>query len=282
MYILIIGGTQFLGPFVVRELYEKGHSVTLFHRGLTETTLPSAIQHIHGDRKDLQTFREEFRQRPPNVVLDMAPFTQNDAERVRETFQGIAQRMVAISSGDVYRAYGRVIGSEPGSPDAVPLSEDAPLRQKLFPYRGETLKSADDPTRWMDDYEKILVEQVVMNTPGVPGTVLRLPMIYGPGDQQHRLFPYLKRMDDRRPAILLDEGIASWLWTRGYVENVAAAIVAAVLNPHAAGRIYNVGEPTTPPISTWIRQIGQAAGWTGEIVTVLKPVSHHTSLYRST
>ena len=26
-------------------------------------------------------------------------------------------------------------------------------------------------------------------------------MVHGPGDNQHRLFPYLKRMDDRRPAI---------------------------------------------------------------------------------
>ena len=30
-------------------------------------------------------------------------------------------------------------------------------------------------------------------------------MVYGPGDYQHRLFEYLKRMDDQRPAIILDE-----------------------------------------------------------------------------
>ena len=170
----------------------------------------------------------------------------------------------------VYRAYGRVLGKEPGPPEVVPLSEDAPLREKLFPYRGKTLKGADDPTQWMDDYDKILVEQVIMHIPQVPGTILRLPMVYGPGDLQHRLFPYLKRIDDRRPHIVLDEGTASWRWTRGYVENVAAAIVAAVLSEQAAGRIYNVGEPETLPISGWVRLIGQAVGWRGEVVSLPK------------
>jgi nucleoside-diphosphate-sugar epimerase len=272
MNILVIGGTHFLGPWVVKGLYEKGHTVTLFHRGQTEGALPPHIAHLHSDRKDLFRFREHFQAHPPDVVLDMFPFTQQDAQQVRETFQGCARRVVAISSADVYRAYGRVLGTEPGPADAVPLSEDAPLREKLFPYRGKTLKGADDPTRWMDDYDKLLVEQVIMQIPQVPGTILRLPMVYGPGDPQHRLFPYLKRMDDRRPHMLLDEGTASWRWTRGYVENIAAAIVAAVLSEQAAGRLYNVGEPETLPISQWVRLIGQAVGWTGEVVTLPKQV----------
>jgi nucleoside-diphosphate-sugar epimerase len=37
----------------------------------------------------------------------------------------------------------------------------------------------------------------------IAGTVLRLPMVCGPGDMFHRLHPYLKRMDDGRPGILI-------------------------------------------------------------------------------
>ena len=75
-----------------------------------------------------------------------------------------------------------------------------------------------------------------MGTAGLPGTVLRLPTVYGPGDYQHRLFEYLKRMDDGRPAIPLGEGVASWRWTHGYVEDVALAVVLAVTTsgPHGA------------------------------------------------
>ncbi len=66
-----------------------------------------------------------------------------------------------------------------------------------------------------------------MSDPDIEGTVLRLPFVYGPGDYQHRIFEYLKRMDDKRPAILLDQKRARWRWTWGYVKDVAAAIACA-------------------------------------------------------
>jgi nucleoside-diphosphate-sugar epimerase len=165
---------------------------------------------------------------------------------------------VAISSQDVYRAYDRVTRRDPGPPDQVPLTEDAPLREKLYPYEREGV----------EDYEKILVEKVVMGNPDLPGTVLRLPAVYGPGDYQHRSFEYVKRMEDGRPAILLGEGMASWRWTHGYVEDVALAIALAVSEGRAAGRVYNVGEPDPPSWAEWVREIGRAAGWNGEVAVV--------------
>ena len=60
-------------------------------------------------------------------------------------------------------------------------------------------------------------------------------MVHGPRDYQHRLFPYLKRMDDGRPAIVLDEDRARMRVTRGYVEDVAAAIALAATDPRASG-----------------------------------------------
>jgi nucleoside-diphosphate-sugar epimerase len=120
----------------------------------------------------------------------------------------------------------------------------------------------------MDDYEKILVERVTLSEPELPGTVLRLPMVYGPGDRQHRMFEHLRRMQDERPAILLDEGLAKWRWTRGYVENIAAAVALAATDERAAGKTYNVGEVEALPMIDWVREIGHAAGWTGQIIPV--------------
>jgi nucleoside-diphosphate-sugar epimerase len=194
--------------------------------------------------------------------------TEAEARTLMESFRGVARRVVAISSEDVYRACDRFRGVDPGPPDPMPLTEESPLRARLYPYRTDPPRAADDPRRGMDDYEKILVERVVMGEPELPGTVLRLPAVYGPGDRQHRLFEYLKRMDDGRPAILLEEGQAAWRWSRGYVENVAAAIALAVIDERAAGRIYNVAEPEALPEAEWVGRIGAAAGWLGEIVAV--------------
>ena len=268
MKILIMGGTGFVGPRVVELLVEEGHGVAVFHRGRTVADLPVGVEHILGDRERLGDSTDEFRRFSPEVVVDVAPMLEEHARAVMETFGGLAVRVVAVSSGDVYRAYGRLTGLEPGPPDPVPLTEDAPLRERLYPYRAEEPRAADDPLRWADEYEKILVERAVMGDPGLPGTVLRFPAVYGPGDGQRRLFPYLKRMDDGRPAILLGEGMARWRWTRWHVENVAAAVALAATDERAAGRVYNVGEAEALTEAGWVGAIGGAAGWDGEVVSV--------------
>ncbi len=266
MHILVIGGMRFIGRAVVRLLNEQGHEVAIFHR--THANVPAGVQRIFGDRSQLHASKQDFACFSPEVVLDMIPFVEKDARSVMDLFKGMARRVVAISSQDVYRAYGRLLRTEPGLADPVPLTEDSPLREKLYPYRGATLRPSEDKQHWMDDYDKIPIERIIMSDPDLPGTILRLPMVYGPGDDQHRLFEYLKRMDDKRPAILLDAGVASWRWTRGYVENVAAAIVLAITNDRAIGRIYNVGEVRTLTIAEWVRAIADAADWKGNSITV--------------
>jgi nucleoside-diphosphate-sugar epimerase len=247
---------------------DRGHKVLCAHRGQTEADLPPEVVHLHDDRERLADHRPELARFAPEVVIDTRPMTESQARALMETVRGIARRVVALSSGDVYRAYGLLHGTEAGPPEPIPIAEDAPLRHRLYPYRGDAPRAPADPMRWLDDYDKILVEQVVMGEPRLSGTILRLPMIYGPGDDAHRLFSYLKRMDDGRPAILLEEIQARWRWARGYVEDVAEAVVLAVVDDRAAGRVYNVSEPEALSEVEWVRAIGRVVGWTGDVISV--------------
>ncbi len=268
MRVLIIGGTGFIGPQVVLSLLDMGHEVTLFHRGETEADLPGQVKHIHGNRRHILDSREELTRLSPDVVVDMFALCERDTRTVIDAFRGVAGRLVTVSSQDVYRAYGKVIRIESGPPETVPLSEDSPLRTKLYPYREEIPRDRDDPHKYLDDYDKIPVELATMGEPELQGTVVRLPMVYGQRDTQHRLFNYLKRMDDGRPAIILDEGIAGWRASRGYVENVGKAIALAAVRERARGRIYNVAEREAQTMADWVKKIGEAAGWPGEIAVV--------------
>ena len=270
MRVLVIGGTRFVGPLVVRQLADAGEDVAVFHRGETEGALPIGVRHIHGDRRRLNDYAGEVRGFAPEVVVDMIPLTEGDARGVVDAFRGIAGRVVACSSGDVYRAYGVLQGIEPGPPDPAPLTEDSPLRSRLYPYRGDTPRAEGDPKRRLDDYDKIPVERTYLGEPSLPGTVLRLPYVYGPLDYQHRLYPYVKRMDDDRPAIIVQEDMARFRWTRGYVEDVARAVVLAVRDESAAGRVYNVGDPEPVSEADWVREVGRVVGWRGEVLAVSK------------
>jgi nucleoside-diphosphate-sugar epimerase len=262
MRILIIGGTNFIGPRVVTELCARGHDVAVFHRGATEHAETDGVEHIHGDRAQIVQYVPQFRTFAPDVVLDMACMFEPDARALVDAMRGAARRAVVVSSVDVYRAYGRMHGSEPGPIEPMPLSEDSPLRERLYPYRGER------PDSRMDDYDKIPVERAFLSEPGMPGTVIRLPAVHGEGDYQHRLFLEARRFEAGRPFIIVQEDAADWLWPRTYVGNAARAIAMVATDERAANRVYNA--PVDPPLTQrqWLETCTRIAGWRGEIIGV--------------
>ncbi|MEL6320299.1 MAG: NAD-dependent epimerase/dehydratase family protein, partial [Cyanobacteria bacterium J06626_14] len=161
MNIFIIGGTNFIGPYVVRALVEKGHSVTVFHRGQTQADLPPSVRHLYGDRAQLHRFQSDIDKFAPDIVLDMIAYTEADAQAVVDGFSERACRAVVISSMDVYRARDILWNVETGILDPVPLTESSPLRSRLYPFRELPELRGEIPA----DYEKILVEQIYQSEP---------------------------------------------------------------------------------------------------------------------
>jgi len=234
VHILVIGGTKFIGPYVVEQLVSLGHTVTVYHRGEHEPVLPLGVRHVHNPAAAMpvDSFPSEVLQPSPGVVIHMIPTGERDSRALVNTFRDRTRRLVVLSSGDVYQAYGRLIGLEAGPPAPGLLTESSPLRTVLYPHRTQA-KSPDD---WVYGYDKILVEQTVLGDPFVPAVVLRLPKVYGPGENADFSTVHGFRHQPQ------------WRWTHGYVENVAHAIVVAALHPAAAG-IYNVGEEMTPTVA---------------------------------
>jgi nucleoside-diphosphate-sugar epimerase len=266
MRILLIGGNGFIGRFVAAQLIQQGHVVAVFHRG---TASVPGVEDLRGDRNQLTASAQELKRFAPDVVIDMIISSGPQAEELMSTFRGATQRVVMLSSADVYRAVGISHGTEDGPLQQVPLTEESELRRNLHPYQPADLQFLRKIFPWVsDDYDKIPAECVVMNDRDVPGTVLRLPMIYGPGDRLRRFLPVVKRITDGRRHIIFPETLAAWRSPRGYVENVAAAIALAATDERAARRIYNVCEE--PPFSEleWAQKIAAGMRWDGEFVVL--------------
>jgi nucleoside-diphosphate-sugar epimerase len=267
MKILLIGGSGFIGHFTAERLQQSGHSVTIFHRG--NTKLPEGVEEILGNRQFLQDHQSEFRRQKFDVVVDFVLSSGRQAQQLMDTFRGIAGRVVGLSSMDVYRAWGVFYNMEPGGLQELPLTEDSDLRTSRVTYPPEVLKRAQTIYGWMDaEYDKIPVEQAVLSDPKLPGTILRLPMLYGPGDPLHRFHPILKRIDDGRKQIIFADDVAPLRTPRGYVSDVAAAIALAATSTQAAGRIYNVCEAESFGELDWARKIATATEWDGEFVVL--------------
>lgn len=231
MKALVIGGTRFIGAHVVRRLHEDGFEVTVLHRGRSSNPILPDVRHvIDADAEYPITRFPSAVHAHWDTVVHMVAMGLADASAAVQTFSGRTARLAIVSSSDVYRAYGRLVRSEPGPIESVPLKEDAPLRTVLYPYRGMEAQLGGYATR----YEKILVERAVREQDQLDWTILRLPKVYGPEDNGDLATIY---------------GCAAWpewRWTHGHVRNVAAAIAMAATMPLASNEIFNVGEELTP------------------------------------
>jgi nucleoside-diphosphate-sugar epimerase len=194
MRFLLIGGNGFIGSPLMNELRGSGHEIAVLHRRVAAQPNGAGLVRILGDRSHLFDCRNQIRGFSPDVIIDLILNSGEQARQLMNVARGLTRRVIAISSMDVYRAWGVLQGVEPGPLEPLPLTEDSRLRNVRTLYPSETVKMMQSIFTWLrEPYDKIAVEEEIMSNSKIPATVLRLPMVYGPGDPLHRLFPLLKR-----------------------------------------------------------------------------------------
>lgn len=245
MNVLVIGGTRFIGAHAVRHLHEAGAAVTVLHRGTSTNPILPAVEHVTdpGAAYPVTAFPAAVR-RDWDVVVHMVAMGEADAEAAVRTFSGRAGRFVLVSSSDVYRAYGRLTKAEPGLPEPAPLTEEAPLRSVLYPYRGMEAQIG----AYARDYEKILAERAVQGAAGLDWTILRLAKVYGPED------------NGDLASVHGFAAVPHWRWSHGHVRNVSAAVAGAARHPSARNAVFNVGEAHTPSMGERLARLPARRG----------------------
>jgi nucleoside-diphosphate-sugar epimerase len=254
MRVVVLGGTRFIGRRVVADLVGRGDEVLVIHRGETEPPGLPECEHLHTSRAEFAGVADRVRAFAPDAVIDCLAMSRSDVDSVLPYLPDT--QLVLLSSVDVYEAFWLVLSDREGEP--VPIDEDAPTRSVRYPYA----KSGERPS----DYDKLDVEPSYVER---GAAVLRLAMIYGEHDHQRREEFILRRVRAGRTRIPI--GAGDWLWTRAYVGDVSAAVLAALGNPAVAGEVINIGEPLVRSMRGWATDILAAAGHEAELVTVPDP-----------
>jgi nucleoside-diphosphate-sugar epimerase len=240
--------------------------VTIYHRGQHEAEFARPVAHVHGDRRDYARFRADLARLSPEGVVDVIPMNADDARALVQALRGRIGRSVHISSGDVYA---------PGQP--IPIPEDAHLA--AIELRELSLHGQRVP------YSKVAVEAVIREAQAegdLPATILRLPAVYGPHDPLAREWFFVKRVLDGRQRIALPDGGLS-LFHRGYVHDVALAVLLALESPKAVGRTYNVGHERVLTARGIAEMVGETMGHKWEVVAIpgerLPPTNPYAAPY---
>ncbi len=165
--ILILGGTSFIGPHQVEYALSRGHEVTLFNRGRTNSHLFPQLEKLVGDRNgDLRALEG----RSWDVVIDNSAINPAWVKRSASLLKNSCERYVFVSTRSVYADTSR-----------VPMSVAAPV----WTYALAGVQPGAE--RLPYGLSKALAEQHARDAFGVDRSLIFRPgLIIGPGDTTDR------------------------------------------------------------------------------------------------
>ncbi|MEM1090363.1 MAG: NAD-dependent epimerase/dehydratase family protein [Pseudomonadota bacterium] len=163
-HLLILGGTGFLGPHIVKSALSRGHKVTLFNRGKTAPDMFPDVETLIGDR-DGQL--DALKGRDFDGVIDTSAYVPRISGMSAELLQERVPHYLFVSTISVYQGF-----AEPG------MTEDAPLAQLT--------EETEQVTGATYGALKALSEEAVYQHYPESTTVVRPGLIVGPLDKTDR------------------------------------------------------------------------------------------------
>ena len=254
---LILGGSGPIGTAIGETL----RAVDTPYLSVSRTAL--GLSSVAADRTDTAHMQRLISEHDITTIIDVIAYTEADTLPLLAAIDGKVERYVMLSSADVYRNYGLLNRTEIGTP-STHLTEDAPLRTRLYPYKQSQPRADSDPQKWMDEYDKIPLENAVRVMQS-DWTILRLPMVYGAAGKLNRFDWITKPILRGEAAIRAGAAWLEWVTTYSYIGNVADAIVHTAKHTAARNEMFNITDHAPMSHREWIAAFAECANWTGEI-----------------
>src|SRR4030095_15762044 len=100
MKLLILGGTKFLGRYVVEDALARGHEVTLFNRGQLNPELFPEVEKLRGDRDG---GLDALQGRRWDAVVDTSGYSPRVVRDAARLLRDAVEHYTFVSSISVYR-----------------------------------------------------------------------------------------------------------------------------------------------------------------------------------
>lgn len=172
--VLVLGGTGFIGPHLVRALLAQGHTVTIFNRGRTNADLFPNVEKLLGDRDgDLESLKGHTW----DVAIDNSATNPKWVRLSAQLLQRAVGLYLFTSTRSVYSDFSVVGMNEDGpthAPDPAAIEEGRQL-----PY----------------GTAKITCEYELKQAFPARHLVVRPGLIVGPGDATDRFTYWPARID---------------------------------------------------------------------------------------
>jgi len=173
--ILVVGGTQFIGVHLVKQLLSAQHEVTIANRGKTKDEFGSSVNRIILERTDSESISCALNGKFYDVVYDSQAYSSNEVKYLLDAVS--CKKYIEISTVSVYYPHFKM---------ALPESDFDPTSHPLkwcsrddFDY-GEIKRQAE--CAMFQAYSHI------------PSVAVRLPLVIGEDDYTKRLYFYIEHV----------------------------------------------------------------------------------------
>jgi len=237
MKALVTGATGFVGAHLAEALVHRGIEVTALVRSpakaarLTEL----GIKQVPGDLQDLGALGRAVEGQ--DVIFHVAGVVaaRDEAGFLRGNREGTANLLAAAHAAG--RARFILVSSMAA---AGPSALGRPLR-------------GSEPPAPVTSYgrSKLASERLVMEG-SLPWTILRPPMVYGPGDRE-----VLKVFQISRAGIVPVFGSGGQELSAVYAADLAEALIATAESDRAAGRVYYACHPEVFTSRSFVEEVGR-------------------------
>lgn len=172
MKILVLGGTSFVGRYLVDAAEKSGHEVVLFNRGKTNSEVYKHLRHIQGDRrKDAHLVGEE----EWDAVFDTCAYSPQDLQPMLDVLNNKTKTYMFISTISVYDDY----------KNGRPHESSSTFHQII---------ETDEVTGATYGPLKVMCEQLVNDTFNKNALIIRPCIVVGPHDPTDRFTYYAQQL----------------------------------------------------------------------------------------
>ncbi len=177
----MLGGTSFVGRWIVDDLLDRGHTPVLFNRGRTGTDLFAGVERLVGDR-DTADY-DSLRGQRFDAAIDVTAYQPRHVTQAADALGEHPGRYLLISTGMVYD---RLAAGEV-------LTEVSPLLPGVREPGGDEDESYGPL--------KVACEQELTRLYGERATIVRPGWVVGPEDYSDQLSYWIRRASRSHVAV---------------------------------------------------------------------------------
>jgi nucleoside-diphosphate-sugar epimerase len=250
--VVVVGGTGPTGFALVERLVAAGDRVTIVHTGQHEIGFSGPVEHVHCDPRSRDDLAAALGRREFDAAI-------STSGRLREVVAVLANRIGSLAAVTGLPAYAGWLATPGRAGRPMPLRETDPPARPVHDAPGDGLT------------QRVLANERAVLDAAAAGAfraaVLRYTMVYGPYSYIPFEWYFVRRvLDGRRRLVLEADGLM--LPQRGYAENLAAAVLLALDEPQADGRVFNVGDEHVLSVRAIADTVAEALGHEFEAVSV--------------